>query len=312
MMTIVSEKLNKLSSIKKETLSQWALILLVILMGWAVSKLFWGVSNIFTHQPINTDIKLTTNVSSSPQKLASSIIKNHLFGNAASVTKTRPEPEIIAENVPETRLNLKLRGIYASDDSSLSNAIIENERGLQDLYFIGDKIPGERNLQISKILKDKIILNRNGNFETLTMEDFGSKVKTKSIRTTGVRRNFNKQKRLIDKRNNQQLSRQLFKIKNQMVNDPKSLAGLMNVRPVTQNGQFKGFRVSPGRNASLFARAGLRRNDLVTSINGIVIDDPSKALVLLDELRNAQELNLEIVRGSQPLSLVFSLNDNTK
>lgn len=311
MISLINSKIQRIASIKNETLSQWLFVFLIILSAWMGAGLFWQINSFFNQQTIQAELIPGMSPTSRHKKLASAIIKNHLFGNAAK-SQPQPSPDVIVEDAPETRLNLKLRGIYASDDPKLSNAIIENGRGQQDLYFIGEKIPGERNLSISKVMKDKIILMRNGNFETLTMEDFGSKVSAEPRRSSAFLPGAKKTSRRIDKRHNQQLTRQLANIRNKMVNDPKSLVGLMNVKPVTQNGQFKGFKVSPGRNASLFARSGLRRNDVVTSVNGIVLDDPSKALSLLDELKNAQELSIELERGNQPLSLVFSLNDNKK
>ncbi len=293
--------------------AKWVLILLVVLLGWVGARFFWQVSSLFSGNQISTTI-INTNDFKATQNSnqAAQIIKLNLFGDAGQTEKVAIETPI-TETAPETRLNLKLRGIYASSDDKSSNAIIENSRGQQDLYFIDDKIPPERNLTLAKVLKHKVILNRNGKYETLTMEDFGSTVGgNEKSKPALLSMRGKKLPKKIDRRNNRQLTRQLAGIRQKMVNDPKSLAGLMNVNPVTENGQFKGFKISPGRDASLFARAGLRRNDLVTSINGIVLDDPTKILTLPDEIRNAQELSIEIIRGNQPLSLVFNLNDDKK
>lgn len=306
-------QLQRLKTTNSTQQAKWFLLVLVLLLGWVSARFFWQVSSLFLDEQISTTL-INNNSFKSTQNTdqAAQIIKLNLFGEVNHTEKTTIQAPI-TEAAPETRLNLKLRGIYASTDDKSSNAIIENSRGQQDLYFIDDKIPPEKNLTLAKVLKHKVILNRNGKYETLTMEDFGSSIQesTKSKKPS-LRFRGKKLPKKIDRRNNRQLTRQLSGIREKMVNDPKSLAGLMNVNPVTENGQFKGFKLSPGRDASLFARAGLRRNDLVTSVNGIVLDDPSKALSLYDELRNAQELSIEIIRGNQPLSLVFNLNDDKK
>ncbi len=295
--------------------AHWVLMVLVILLGWVGAKFFWQLGSLFSPQQIVTTLaqnRASRVTQHSAQ--AAQIIRLNLFGDAGHTATEKIVPqEPVTEAVPETRLNLKLRGIYSSEDSQSSNAIIEDSRGQQNLYFIDEKIPAEKNLTLAKVLKHKVILKRNGQYETLTMEDFGHALNTEPgtrTLTSGIKRKTHSRK--IDRRNNKQLTRQLSGIRKKMINDPKSLAGLMNVSPVIENGQFKGFKISPGRDASLFARAGLRRNDLVTSINGIVLDDPSKFLTLPDELRNAQELNIELIRGNQPLSLVFNLNDDNK
>ncbi len=311
-MNAILTYLGRLKIVDSSQQAKWTLVLIVILLGWVSARLFWQISALFSTEVIATTVSSTNYASPQNQNQAAQIISFNIFGDAGQANQEIVQTPI-TENVPETRLNLKLRGIYASTDVKSSNAIIENARGQQDLYFIDDKIPGERNLTLVKVLKDKIILNRNGKYETLTMEDFGSTVNKPSQKNSTLSRFAGKRvAKKIDRRNNRQLSRQLSTIRKKMVNNPKSLAGLMNVNPVTQNGQFKGFKVSPGRDASLFARAGLRRNDLVTSVNGIVLDDPSKALTLYDELRNAQELSIEVERGNKTLSLVYSLNDDKK
>jgi general secretion pathway protein C len=305
-------RINNLRETDSSVFAKWSLIPILIVIAFTAAQLFWKIAEAFTTEQISTQIPYTTSSSSTTNSESniSKLLSQNIFGDASKV-EVPVVQQSIDEDVPETRLNLKLRGIYASDDNTKSNAIIETSNGLQDLYFIDDSIPGERNLTLAKVLVDRIIIKRQGNFETLKMEDLSTGIITQTSKPRQSVNSPNKAK-LIDRRNNKQLTQQLSKIKQQMVNDPTSLAGLMNVAPKTVNGEFIGFQISPGKDASLFARSGLRRNDIITNVNGIALNDPSSALTLIEEIRNADELSIELTRGDKPLSLVYNLNDNNK
>jgi general secretion pathway protein C len=53
---------------------------------------------------------------------------------------------------------------------------------------------------------------------------------------------------------------------------------------------------------------GLAPGDVVTSVNGVKLDSPAKALSLLRGLSSADEVRLEIERGGVPQSLIVNIN----
>jgi general secretion pathway protein C len=69
-----------------------------------------------------------------------------------------------------------------------------------------------------------------------------------------------------------------------------------------------GYRVSPGRDAEQFRQLGFEAGDVVTSINGVSLDNPTNTMVLYNSLRTAGEVVFEIKRGDQPLSLSVNLD----
>ena len=95
-----------------------------------------------------------------------------LMGEAKVKTAepARPSAPVVA---PETRLKLTLRGSLDSDDTGIARAIIADQRGQEELYSIGDKVPG--NAELSEIHIDRVILLRGGRYETLSLpENTGS------------------------------------------------------------------------------------------------------------------------------------------
>jgi len=79
----------------------------------------------------------------------------------------------------------------------------------------------------------------------------------------------------------------------------------VRVSAVNQGGDFKGFRLSPGQNRTLFGRLGLRRNDIVTAINGIALNDPESQFTILEQMGTADEITLSLKRGNREMSVIF-------
>jgi len=85
----------------------------------------------------------------------------HLFGQSVSV-----QAEPIVDDAPDTKLQLKLRGIFAGGVDS-SYAIILYKNKPQQYFSIGDSVHGLATLH--SIYPDKVILQRKTRFETLRL-----------------------------------------------------------------------------------------------------------------------------------------------
>lgn len=103
------------------------------------------------------------------QKPVRNLASFKLFGDANAVKPVLVEKE--PENLPETRLNLTLRGVSASSqspnktDEYSNNALIEDARRETQLYRVGDSIAGSAT--ISAIYSDRVVISRNGRKENL-------------------------------------------------------------------------------------------------------------------------------------------------
>lgn len=87
----------------------------------------------------------------------------HLFGAAPAQERAAPAPI----TAPDTKLDLKLRGIVASTEAGSARAIIEDSTGRQSSYGLGDQLPGSALLR--EIHPVWVILERNQRYETLRM-----------------------------------------------------------------------------------------------------------------------------------------------
>ncbi len=89
-----------------------------------------------------------------------------LFGKADKPAAAKLDP---SAPLPQTTLNLQLKGVIAFAPKERALAII-NEKGKNQedkVYGIGDKVPG--NAEVKEIFADRVILARDGKFETLLM-----------------------------------------------------------------------------------------------------------------------------------------------
>jgi len=284
--------------------SGWVLIVVIL------AKLFWVITLHITSPDVSNQTAIIKSnnraTSSNSQKSTdvSALISRHLFGNTEAAPIVQLQEEVA---VQETQLNLKLRGIYSADIATRSNSIIEDGQGKQNVYFIDDKLEVSGRVFLRQVYMDKVILENNGRKEELRLLDpLPDSMKSKRKRLPVSR---NSGKRTDDKRKNRQISQSLNKYREQLLDDPLSLVGLVNFQPKMVNGEMIGFSISPGKDKRLFTQLGLRARDIITSINGVSLSNSQDAFQLLSEVQNMQELDVEIKRGNETISLLLNLNN---
>ncbi len=86
-----------------------------------------------------------------------------LFGQVGAVTEAAPVE--VPEELPETTLQLKLTGILAAEDDTLTGALIEGPDRETSNYKPGDALPG--NATLKQVHPDRVVIERAGRFENL-------------------------------------------------------------------------------------------------------------------------------------------------
>jgi general secretion pathway protein C len=188
---------------------------------------------------------------------------------------------------PDTSLNLTLLGIFAGTRKDDSRALIGQPNGDERPYSIGQDVVSGVNLQA--IFVDRVVLSRNGQLETLRLD--------KDKPSAGFTGDSSPAQ-----------TGSLGQIRQELLADPNKAAEYIRVQPVNANGQMKGYRVYPGQNQSIFNNAGLRPGDLVTSVNGVQLDDTQKAMQMLSDLSKAGSVSVVIDRGGQPQTINVNFN----
>lgn len=230
------------------------------------------------------------------------IIRLNLFGNAQAV----PEVEQVVETtkVPETQLNLVLSGVVSSSQSSLGAAIIAY-RNKQETYGIGDKIEGT-NVTLDEIFVDRVIIKNRLTRETLMLDgiDFDEANQQRNRNNSTTTTNQDPQTPQRTARPDPKL---LKDARAKLAESPDSFAEMISLSPHRLNNELIGYRVSPGANPALFNSVGLKNGDIVVELNGLDLSDLQQSLEALNELQEADTLQLEILRSGDYVSLDFDI-----
>lgn len=73
--------------------------------------------------------------------------------------------------------------------------------------------------------------------------------------------------------------------------------------PYMENGQIVGFKMSQIDEGSIYNKAGVANDDIITSINGQDLSSVAGTIQLLQSLKGADSVELELRRGGQTLKL---------
>lgn len=230
----------------------------------------------------------------------------NLFGEAGAVPIIDTAPVVIEENIDatKTRLSLNLEGIAMAPREAESVAIIVYQNK-QEQYHIGDTLPAGNRVILAKVLSDHVILDNNGNYESLWLYDdekAGQQAAGRSKPTVAS-------SKINDKRNNNRVTSLARDYKERLYKNPASLAEVLRISPAQRDGELIGYRVSAGRDRDQFAELGFQANDVVTSVNGISLDEPSNALEIYKLMRNAKEAAFTVERDGDEIEIMVALDE---
>jgi general secretion pathway protein C len=269
---------------------------LVCLLTYILAELTWKIIPGPVSLPPPPPPVDRTSAVSSPAAKTWDIARWHLFGVKERVVSTAP---VRPEQIPETKLKLILRGIFASDDPFKGGAIIADPRREENFYSVGAQLPG--NATLKEIYPDRVVLMRNNQLETLRLPkeslDIGNDLSGSSL--APVSRGSTAADNGVS----------LREYRDTLINEPQRLADLVHIEPVNDANQFIGYKVEPGNDQSFFERFGLQPGDVITSVNGIVLDTPAKGLNVLRSLPDSNQYTIELLRNGQIQSFVIDLNN---
>jgi general secretion pathway protein C len=269
-----------------------ASILFVILLGVAAADLVWSlipVPKSAAWRPAPAPITAGSATARPAGTIDVATIQGaNLFGQYSA------GPSGNGGEAPPTSLSLKLLGILASSDNErYSRALIEVAAGDERPFGLGAQVIQGTTLQA--ILPDRVVLSRSGKLETLHLE--------KDAASAGGAQEYTP-----PPPPGPSGPLALAQIRDQVLQDPNKAGDFVRVQPANKEGHLHGYRLYPGKDRALFAQAGLKPGDLVTEVNGVQLDDASKALKMLSELKDATQLNLVVERGGQSQTINVKMN----
>ena len=297
---------------------QAILLLVVVWMLLSLTRLLWALvpnaenTNVAPPTVINPLSASSSKAIVAPVDI-DRMVAWHLFGEAGATAQAVIEAatevetdsrEGIEDGARQTNLQLKLRGIVASTEDGLGYAIIENANQ-QAIYMVEDKLSVQGNVVLAKVMPRQVVLDNGGTYELLVLfeESTLGTAEPMSAQTEAPAVSEN-----IDKRGDDQATQLAQSYRQRLYQNPQSLAEVVNVSAVRENGALLGYRVSPGKDQEQFAQLGFKMGDVVTSVNGVSLDNPTNTMVLFNDMRSAKEAVFELKRDGQALTLSVNLD----
>ena len=242
----------------------------------------------------------------------------HLFGKFEP-----PQAPTAPAVIPVTPLNLLLRGVIAADNPASARAIIADQGGKEDYYAINAELPGGAKLK--EIHTDRIILVRNNQDEVLRLPREGVEENIPVAVPVSVTPPTPPPQPVPEgaaipvpappaaakgppvEQNPETLSI-LRSYRDALQTNPQVLAGVAKAEPVTEGSRQLGYRINAGNDPTFLPRFGLEPGDIITTVNGIALDNPAKGLEAVGKLGSANQVNISILRNGQPRTLSFNLD----
>jgi general secretion pathway protein C len=284
-------------SIEKIVSSPWlprtVVLLLTVLLAWSLAQLSWRLfgdgagGEAVAPRPLPA-AQRSPGAPRGPDIAA--LTRAALFGR--EVVEAGPAAQRVVD-APKTTLNVKLHGIVYSDNPRYARAIIEQPGSQRSHFKVGDELRGGAKLHA--IYVDRVILERAGRYETLELkiEEANLQVARADLRTVTPGSGIASDTASV-----------LRDYRERFVREPLELAQQFASEPYRdENNELVGFRIKALGDERLLESLGIQESDIITEVNGIPLDDPMNVMKLMEELPNAQSLNLQFLRDGQPNSV---------
>lgn len=210
-----------------------------------------------------------------------------LFGNAPGDAPG----DGVSLDVPLTELALVLRGTVAARTDGEALAIIADGDGRERTFRVGDELPGGATLE--RVLPDRVLIGLRGRTESLPLRD---PERTTRPGGSGTR------PRAADSG-----ADDMGQLRRDFLANPAALADRVTLQPVQEDGEIVGMRVSAGVSTALMGQLGLRETDVITEVNGIRLDSAERADEIMRQLRDADRLQVTLLRNGQTRQLTVPL-----
>ncbi len=234
------------------------------------------------------------------------IIGRNLFSSRGLIPGEEDQNNVDSNAAPvKTSLPLNLIGTLIMSNPAHSLATIE-DKSMSQIFPIGvdDEVPGKIKVQSIEARRVIFINKASGRKEYIELPEEHEKGRppTRLAGNTGGGPTG-----AIEK-----ISPTQFNIPRSEVD--RALADFNNLLtqaravPNSENGLpagYKLFQIIPG---SLYDKLGLQNGDVITGLNGQVMNDPGKAFEMMNELKTSNHLELQIKKDGKPITYTYDIH----
>ena len=285
-------------------LPRWVNNGLVIAIGISLAML---TLKVFLPQPAIGTVAVSRTAAASkkeivdPVQQSNAIASAHLFGEAGLKKKTEPLPP---GPIVETRLNLKLAGVFAYTPQEKAIAIISAGSAEQTAYWIGDKVSGETTLK--EVHPEYVILSNRGKDERLKLSDEAPIAMRPIPQATQSNGGFNGGTG-TDQNQPVEIPTNPGQIRDMMARNPALLGRVVAAEPYQENGKLLGYRITPKQNPEILEAQGIVAGDVITRVNNIQLNSQKQGIRALRNAVKADNLEIVVLRDGVEIPLSISL-----
>jgi general secretion pathway protein C len=266
-------------------------LLLIVACAWLLVEITWMFF------PQTEDASLPAR-----QKVKPQVNKQKQQDNFKQLTSANvfgvSEKAVVQQQTkaPETKLNLTLKGVLAATPMKIASAIIaQGKNGKEDIYGIGDKMPG--GVIIKEIHPEYVVLERSGRLETLKLQKISGVGGMQPAGRANLNRRSSKKSQAAT----------LNDIRSDILKNPTSFGEYALPVVVKENGKQIGYRLKPQQKGQMLSEFGIQANDVITQINGVKLDNQQNGISALRKLSTAKNLNIVVKRNGAEIPLNISL-----
>jgi general secretion pathway protein C len=272
-------------------------LLLIVACAWLLVQITWLFFPQEEEQVLAVKQKpVSVKEKQEQQNNFRNLTSSNLFGVSQTTSTTKQT------TAPETRLNLKLKGVLAAKPMKLASAIIaQGKSGKEDIYGVGDKIPG--GVVIKEIHPEYVMLERNGQLETLKLEKISGLNNAGNTMGSGNTGPSHKLRSILNKTPGAALK----EIRSNILKDPTSFGEYALPVVVKENGKQVGYRLKPQQKGDVLSQLGVQSTDIITEINGVKLDEPQNGISALRKLSTAKNINIVVKRNGAEVPLSITL-----
>lgn len=227
----------------------------------------------------------------------SRILQQNIFDPAArgrrSATFKSSRTDKTAQ--PSIRKNLALIGtLVAGTDST---ALVEVGKEIK-LFHLDDPLPGGGSVEA--IQRNRVtIRNQDGSTTDLALrEETNRKTQPTTSPATGSGvRSAGKNRWTVSRAT-----------ANAARTNIATQLRLAQMEPRIINGRTDGFLVRKLYPKSMLTQMGIKRGDVILRVNNMPLNSPEKALQILQQLREARQLTVDLERKAEPMTFSYEIN----
>lgn len=231
----------------------------------------------------------------------SEILKRNLF----NIDGTLPDSEGVASLCTQTpiksSLPIRISGIIYGGSGPTSIALLKQQGGNDMIYTVGNKLV--QGYQIVDILSDKILVKGKRCTEFIALEY--PAIPTGRVRTKSAASSSDYTEKGFERVGFNTVTTRQW-VNNILNNNLASTLEDARAVPNVVGGQIKGFMLTQIISGSVYEKLGFKDGDVVSSINGIELNDAARAIQTLNSLKSESRVEMQVLRGGQ--NVTFGLN----